>query len=189
MARFSVRGVARRIGITHTAVAYHYRDRRALLSALAAQGYSELGEALDSEARQCTVGGGERVFRYGVAYMRFAEQNSTLFELMFSLDMIEQSDAELSSQRIRVWQRMLEAVTAATAAGWAGPGNPALMALAAWASGHGIAVLRAGALRHIPGLPSAEAILRRLADAVDHASSATSAAAVSKTGGAGTDKH
>jgi AcrR family transcriptional regulator len=166
---FSVRGVARRIGITHTAVAYHYRDRRALLTALAAQGYGELGAALDSEAKHHMEAGGERVVRFGLAYMRFAEQNPTLFELMFAVDVIEQSDAELDKQRMRVWQRMLEAVSAANAAGWAGPGSPALMALAAWASAHGIAILRAGALRHVPGLPSAEAILRRLADAVDHA--------------------
>src|SRR5215468_6558766 len=45
-AAMSLREVARRAGVTHAAAAYHFGDKAGLFTAIAAEGYRELGEAL-----------------------------------------------------------------------------------------------------------------------------------------------
>jgi len=47
-AAMSLREVARRAGVSHAAAAYHFGDKAGLFTAIAAEGYRELGEALQS---------------------------------------------------------------------------------------------------------------------------------------------
>ena len=77
-AAMSLREVARRAGVTHAAAAYHFGDKAGLFTAIAAQGYHELGEAL-REAAEARRG----FLEVGVAYVRFAVSHRAHFEVMY----------------------------------------------------------------------------------------------------------
>ncbi len=73
----TVRAMARRAGVSHTAPYRHFPDRAALLAALAAEGFAMLGRA----QRAAAAAGGLRAM--GEAYVRFALEHPQRFRLMF----------------------------------------------------------------------------------------------------------
>lgn len=70
----SVREAARRAGVSHSAPYRHFRDRDALLNALAVDGVARL-------LRELGAGGGRELAE---AYVRFALARPQLFRLMFA---------------------------------------------------------------------------------------------------------
>jgi AcrR family transcriptional regulator len=77
----SLREIARNVGVSATAIYRHFPDKDALLKALAAAGFAQLGEKQSAVAG----GGGKEGFAaIGQAYVRFALENPSLFRLMFS---------------------------------------------------------------------------------------------------------
>ncbi len=67
---FSLREVARRAGVSPAAPSHHFGDARGLLTALAAQAFLDLGDAL--EAGAVADDREARILRQGVAYVAFA---------------------------------------------------------------------------------------------------------------------
>ena len=127
-AAMSLREVARRAGVTHAAAAYHFGDKAGLFTAIAAEGYRELGEALRE-----TVETGRGFLEMGVAYVRFAVSHRAHFEVMYRPELYHPDDPEVSRAR---------AGTAALLYGTATPDAGQLAAgVAAWSLVHGIATL------------------------------------------------
>lgn len=82
-ADISLRQLARETGVSATAVYRHFPDKRALLGALADEGYARLGAAQQVVADE--AGGGSKGFAAaGRAYVRFALDNPALFRLTFT---------------------------------------------------------------------------------------------------------
>jgi AcrR family transcriptional regulator len=126
-AALSLRQVAGRAGVSHTAAAYHFGDKAGLLTAIAVEGYRRLGDALDT-ARQ--RGG---FLGVGVAYVQFAVTNRAYFEIMFRPELHHRDDDELRQARSR---------TAEMLYGSAAPTTEQLAdGVAAWAIVHGLATL------------------------------------------------
>lgn len=73
LANLSLREAARLAGVSHNAPYRHFPDRESLLAGIAAEGFSMLGEALQSGAGKAM----------GAAYVRFALAHPQRFRLMF----------------------------------------------------------------------------------------------------------
>lgn len=79
----SMREIARRVGVSATAVYRHFPDKGSLLTALAKHGLALLADA--QHRAWSDAGGGEEGFAAtGQAYVRFAIHNPALFRLIFS---------------------------------------------------------------------------------------------------------
>ena len=77
----TMRRVADAVRITAMAIYRHYRDRDALLNALADRGFEELARALAS--KRLPVLFEQRLFRMAEIYLEHSLANPRLFELMF----------------------------------------------------------------------------------------------------------
>lgn len=83
-AALSLRELARDLGVSHAAPSRHFKDKQALLDALALDGFERL--AATAEASQEGLGDGfaERLRALVHAYVSFASANAELLDLMYS---------------------------------------------------------------------------------------------------------
>lgn len=82
--KLSLREAARRVGVSHRAVYRHFEDKRALLAAVAAEGYrtltSDMRAALTTAKSRDPV---DRLVALSEAYVRFARRERARYEVMF----------------------------------------------------------------------------------------------------------
>jgi AcrR family transcriptional regulator len=129
----SLRAVARRAGVAHSAPYRHYADRDALVSAVAAVGYRELAEYL--AAAHPSPSTPDELAAVAVAYVQFALQRPALFRVMFA----EPCDGD-STERVAATAAISEYVRAIVQQSFPGS-NPEAMSTAVWALVHGLAFL------------------------------------------------
>jgi len=141
----SLRQLARDAGVSHAAPARHFRDKRALLDALALDGFERLNRAITDAA--ATSGSFDTRFRaIATAYVSFAVDNAALLGLMYSV----KHEADASEALIEAGRGSMRAAVTlfaeAQAAGAVLPEEPERLALVAFASVHGVAALATGDL-------------------------------------------
>ncbi|WP_454197696.1 TetR/AcrR family transcriptional regulator [Nocardia sp. Marseille-Q1738] len=78
----SLRRLARDIGVSHAAPTRHFKDKQALLDALAVSGFERLATALEQTGAAGSIEGHIRALAR--IYLRFATENSALIALMFA---------------------------------------------------------------------------------------------------------
>ncbi|MFJ6657917.1 TetR/AcrR family transcriptional regulator [Streptomyces sp. NPDC091377] len=98
----SLRDLSRRAGVSHAAPAYHFKDRTGLLTAIAAEGYGLLAEAL-REAGDLKEA--------GVRYVRFARTHPAHFQVMFTPELLRADDLELNAARTLSGAALRDAVS------------------------------------------------------------------------------
>ena len=91
---FSLREVARRAGVSHTAPAHHFGDVRGLLTAVAIDGFEAL-QAVTAEACAGIEDPVERLAAIGDAYVNLARSHHAHCEVMFRTDVVDPDDADL----------------------------------------------------------------------------------------------
>ncbi len=134
-AALSLRDVARRAGVSHAAPAHHFGDKAGVLTAIAAEGYVLLADAMMEAMR---VGSGDLI-EVGVAYIRFALERRAHFEVMFEPGLYRPDDDAVARARAAAAEVLIGAVRdilpeASDEELWGG-------ALAAWSFAHGFATL------------------------------------------------
>lgn len=82
-AEFTLRELARRLGVTHAATYHHFRDKDALLAAVAEEGYRAMGAHLEALSQEASDDPIEKMRAMGVGYVRFALENQAHFRVMF----------------------------------------------------------------------------------------------------------
>ena len=136
----TLRAVARAAGVSQTAPYRHFADRRALMAAVAAEGFRELHRAMGEAMAQ---GGGRAGFKgIAFAYVGFARANPALYHVMFGPEVANTSDlpelASVSRASLGFVQSGLEQLQGA---GLVKQGDAAVMAVACWAALHGLVSL------------------------------------------------
>lgn len=81
----SVRTLAQLVGVSSGAPYHHFKDRRALLLALALDGYAEITEAAAAATADGTPQ--ERLLRMGIQFIEFATNSPQLLELMYESEL------------------------------------------------------------------------------------------------------
>src|SRR5271169_3639688 len=92
-AAFTLREVARRAGVSHNAPYRHFRDKDALLAAVAAQGFRELTVAM-REAGERQLKPLDKLKQSGLAYVAFAVRRPEHFTVMFDAPVSGSNDGE-----------------------------------------------------------------------------------------------
>jgi AcrR family transcriptional regulator len=77
----TLREAARVVGVNHAAAYRHFADKRALLAAVAEDGFAKLAREMHG-ADTKSADPGERLRRIGTAYVAFARADPALFALM-----------------------------------------------------------------------------------------------------------
>ena len=140
----SLRDLARRAGVSHAAPAHHFGDRAGLLTAVAAEGFELLAEALDEAQRQTAD-----FLEVGVAYVGFAVAHPAHFAVMFRPELYRAEDPELTTAKARAGESLYRgAAPFAASESKASESKPSESsreaqeaALAAWSLVHGFATL------------------------------------------------
>ncbi len=155
----SLRQLARDAGVSHAAPGRHFRDKQALLDALAEDGFHRLTAALGEmiEGEVSTADEARRRFdALAGGYVAFALAQPTLLTLMFGLKHAPDARAELIEAGHSSMELTMRVVDAAQRIGAIGPGDPQRIALTAFATFHGVATLASGGL--LDGVPAEDLV-------------------------------
>ncbi|MEU2258026.1 TetR/AcrR family transcriptional regulator [Nocardia xishanensis] len=133
----SLRQLARDIGVSHAAPTRHFKDKQALLDALAVSGFQQLGAALEKSAACDSVGG--HIRDMARTYLRFATENSALLALMFARRHSPAASDAMSEAVDRAFAAPVALIADAQARGEVIAGEPRRIALSAVAILQGLA--------------------------------------------------
>jgi AcrR family transcriptional regulator len=157
---FSLRGVAKRAGVSHAAPAHHFGDARGLLTAIAARGFERFVARQQDFRSGATPDPRTQLEASGVGYVAFAMEHPALFRLMFGSDRPDFTATSLDKAACAAFDDLVHHVAAVTGQHADSPqDNPELMSdvAATWAVAHGLAdLLAAGRLPSLATLPPQE---------------------------------
>lgn len=161
---FSLRGVAKRAGVSHAAPAHHFGDTAGLLTALATDGFERFLATKEARMAQETEPRG-RFIASGLGYVDFALAHPALFRLMFASARLDWTDPALCAAGGRVYALLGANVEALRGAAPSEDEMARLDLVAVWAMVHGLAELmiagRPAALMETEG-PARETALREI---------------------------
>jgi AcrR family transcriptional regulator len=143
----TLRTIGRALGVSRTALYRHFADKRALLSAVATEGFRMMRARL----LEAWHSGGVREFNdMGVAYIRFAMANSSHYRVMFG-GFVDDGprDQELTRESTAAFQALVDAIVSLQKDGAVRKDDPLQLARFIWATVHGVSMLIIdGQLRH-----------------------------------------
>lgn len=157
----TIRAVAKAAGVSHGAPVNHYKDRRALLTALAKAQFDTLLTEIDTRLAELNDDPGPRIEIFASAMMDFGFRYPHRYRLLWSADLIDHADAELLSVMDRIYDQLCAEFSKAA------PGrkfDKDTYAVALWSMVHGYVDMRLSGMFEpsndsISGAPRGEAII------------------------------
>lgn len=138
----SLREVARRVGVSHTAPYRHFADKDALLAAVAEEGFHILTLCLQSSLKNTSDEPLQELQAIGVAYVKFAIAHPAHYRVMFgALRADSQSYPSLSTAGQEAFSVMTNIIEIGQDAGKIKTGEPQHLAWVTWSLVHGLAML------------------------------------------------
>ena len=137
----TLREIGARLGVSRTALYRHFADKRALLTAVATEGFRMLREQLVTAWEE--GGRGRAAFEaMGVAYIDFAASNPAHYRVMFGGFVNPKAcDPELTAEAAGAFQALVDALASLQRDGAMRSDDAVLMARYVWAVVHGVAML------------------------------------------------
>lgn len=139
----SLRAAAQLAGVSHAAPYRHFRDKRALVAAIAERGFRMLTASMRAEV--ATVGSGdirERLIALGVGYLKFATASPAYLHVIFGGVLCQEDiPPSLAEAGDEAYQTLRAEVAAGIERGALRPGDVDVQALACWSLVHGFSTL------------------------------------------------
>jgi len=154
----TLREIGARVGVSRTALYRHFADKRALLAAVATEGFRTLRQQLVASWE--AGGRGRAAFEsMGVVYVRFAAANPSHYRVMFGGFVDPNAcDPELAAEAAGAFQALVDALAALQGDGSMRAEDTVTMARFVWAVVHGVAMLGIDGQLREPG--AVEALMR-----------------------------
>jgi len=140
---FTLREVARRSGVSHTAPYRHFRDKEDLTATIAEGGFAVLAKEMRN-ARDSKGSAADRLVRAGRSYVTFALRRPEHFRVMFEADLDGQRHPAARAAADRAFEGLLALVSDCQESNDLPKGNPLDLARIAWSLVHGFASLANG---------------------------------------------
>lgn len=166
----SLRAAAQLAGVSHAAPYRHFRDKEALVAAIAERGFRLLTAALRAEVARVPAGhASERLVALGAGYVRFATSSPAYLSVIFGGVLTGKAvSPELSAAGGEAYSALRDEVAAGIARGELKPGDPDEVALACWSMVHGFSTLLInGAVPPLPSRAAERALIQSLLRMLD----------------------
>ena len=135
----SLRKVAKKAGVSHSAPYAHFADKQALIAAISTEGFKQLYTELDAAVSPYSSDPRQQLIEGAWAYAQFAINNTDTFNIMFSGVLEKEKDypafVEISR---KTFERVVEIIKACQGAGVLRPSPPELKAVSVGGQVHGI---------------------------------------------------
>ena len=133
---FSLRDIARSVGVSHGALARHFETKEGLVAAIAEEGFRKFNVALEEAKVENDLK--ETFLKMGRAYFDFGYRHPEHYRMMLG-DKIQnhQQYGGLLSESSRAFRQLIEIVAALQKAQIFRAGPPETAAYAIWAAVHG----------------------------------------------------
>lgn len=142
VASVTMRAIGERLGVSRAASYRHFKDKTALLVAVAAAGFDRLTSRLEATATATRRSSVERLRRLGEEYVRFALENPAHYRLMYGKEALtRESVPELQEAAIALFEEMVDVIRAHQRNGVIKKQDPRAQAYVAWSAMHGLASL------------------------------------------------
>ena len=138
----SLRKVAQRAGVSHSAPYSHFPDKQSLIAAISTEGFNQLYAELDAAVVAYPKDAKKQLQQGALAYVQFALENVDTFKIMFSgvLEKEKEYPAFVDISH-KTFQRVVDVVRACQEAGILRSTPAEMMAVAVWGQVHGIVSL------------------------------------------------
>lgn len=166
LASFSLREVARVVGVSHAAPYRHFPNRQALLEAVAIQGFHDLSDALDAVIRQHPDDPRQQMIAAGATYVLEAINHPNRAQLMLGSVLPRGAQtAKLQAAAEASFSRCIAVIQQGQQQGTFRQDSTREMVLTYWAASHGLAMLLiANRIGDFAAGDDAEALWHHVAD-------------------------
>ncbi|NJK47091.1 TetR/AcrR family transcriptional regulator [Candidatus Gracilibacteria bacterium] len=142
ISNWSLREVARRIGVSHTAPYRHFADRDALLAAVAEKGFQKMSQFLLASLENIPNQHSQKLQAIGIAYVKYAIAHPSEYEVMFRYS--QNNDRQypaLTEVSTKAFTILVNVIEEGQKAGEFRQENPTQLAYVAWSMVHGLSML------------------------------------------------
>jgi AcrR family transcriptional regulator len=141
-AALTLRGAARRAGVSPAAPYRHFKDKCELLAAVAEEGFLAMDRHAADEIARAGEDPLQRFRFHGLAYVRFAIDNPAHYRVMFGPEIPDKRlYAGLDAASRAAYDRLHQSLHVCQQAGCIADGDIEIRAVRAWALVHGLASL------------------------------------------------
>ncbi len=143
----SLRGLARRVGVSHNAPYRHFADKTALLAAVAEEGFLSLTLALNTTLAETVEHPLRRLESIGVSYVLYAVDHAAHYRVMFGPYMCDANLCKvnpypsLNRAASDSFAVLVSVIAEGQIRGEIRGGKPQELARVAWSMVHGLAML------------------------------------------------
>jgi len=142
IASLSLRAVAKRVGVSHTAPYRHFKDKESLLAGIAGVGFSELTAQLSGAAEMHPGDPAAQLLEAGHRYVQLVTQNPQCVQLMFGgILPCDETYPELREAGDKAFAALRNIIEEGQSLGVFKAGDADFLALSAWSGIHGLSLL------------------------------------------------